>query len=242
MKVAQFLSTVPTHFRWSMPRSWRSFRPTRRRWLNFVRRRMASELGPDWQAKFTDFSHEGRRGESRPGDRAAAGRLQRRLQAAISDMPSTVEADLRQIRLAMAIYNRMDNTIQQEEIYKDWFKRLREELDYTRERRRCASTRSCSATIPACISPCRWTVLHQAPADHDVARRPAADDRLKEDPSQDAQPHRRGAVPRLVRAILSLRRDPRRPHLGNYQVRPDGSINLLDFGAIRVFAPGLSAA
>ena len=25
------------------------------------------------------------------------------------------------------------------------------------------------------------------------------------------------------------------PHLGNYQVRPDGSVNLLDFGAIRVF-------
>ncbi|HET9018867.1 MAG TPA: AarF/UbiB family protein, partial [Acetobacteraceae bacterium] len=27
------------------------------------------------------------------------------------------------------------------------------------------------------------------------------------------------------------------PHLGNYQVRPDGSVNLLDFGVIRVFAP-----
>jgi predicted unusual protein kinase regulating ubiquinone biosynthesis (AarF/ABC1/UbiB family) len=25
------------------------------------------------------------------------------------------------------------------------------------------------------------------------------------------------------------------PHLGNYQVRPDGTVNLLDFGAIRVF-------
>jgi predicted unusual protein kinase regulating ubiquinone biosynthesis (AarF/ABC1/UbiB family) len=27
------------------------------------------------------------------------------------------------------------------------------------------------------------------------------------------------------------------PHLGNYQVRPDGSVSLLDFGAIRVFQP-----
>ena len=27
------------------------------------------------------------------------------------------------------------------------------------------------------------------------------------------------------------------PHLGNYTVRPDGSINLLDFGCIRVFRP-----
>ena len=27
------------------------------------------------------------------------------------------------------------------------------------------------------------------------------------------------------------------PHLGNYTVRPDASINLLDFGCIRVFKP-----
>ena len=27
------------------------------------------------------------------------------------------------------------------------------------------------------------------------------------------------------------------PHLGNYTVRPDGSVNLLDYGCIRVFAP-----
>ena len=31
------------------------------------------------------------------------------------------------------------------------------------------------------------------------------------------------------------------PHLGNYQVRPDGSVNLLDFGAIRVFGAKLRA-
>ena len=49
------------------------------------------------------------------------------------DMPSTVEADLRQLRLAMAIYHRMDNAIQQDEIYKELRERLREELDYLRE-------------------------------------------------------------------------------------------------------------
>ena len=31
------------------------------------------------------------------------------------------------------------------------------------------------------------------------------------------------------------------PHLGNYQVRPDGSVNLLDFGAIRVFDAAVRA-
>ena len=29
------------------------------------------------------------------------------------------------------------------------------------------------------------------------------------------------------------------PHLGNYTVRPDASVNLLDFGCIRVFPPSL---
>ena len=48
-------------------------------------------------------------------------------------MPSTVEADIRQLRLAMAIYHRMDNAIQNEEIYKELSERLREELDYKRE-------------------------------------------------------------------------------------------------------------
>ena len=48
-------------------------------------------------------------------------------------MPSTVEADLRQLKLAMAVYHRMDNAIQQDEIYKELRERLREELDYQRE-------------------------------------------------------------------------------------------------------------
>ena len=32
------------------------------------------------------------------------------------------------------------------------------------------------------------------------------------------------------------------PHLGNYTVRADGSINLLDFGCIRVFRPDFIGA
>ncbi len=32
------------------------------------------------------------------------------------------------------------------------------------------------------------------------------------------------------------------PHLGNYTVRPDGSLNLLDFGCLRAFPPALVQA
>src|SRR3984885_1507595 len=101
----------------------------------FVRRRMASELGPDWQSKFSSFSREA----------SAAASLGQVHRATLPDgtdvacklqypvMPSTVEADLRQLKLAMAVYHRMDSAIQHDEIYKELRERLREELDYLRE-------------------------------------------------------------------------------------------------------------
>ncbi len=136
MKVAQFLSTVPD----ALPAEYaaelaqlQSNAPAMG-WA-FVRRRMAAELGPNWESRFTDFTHEAAAAASLgqvhrahlPDGTEVACKLQ------YPDMPSTVEADLRQLRLAMAIYHRMDNAIQHEEIYKELAERLREELDYQRE-------------------------------------------------------------------------------------------------------------
>ena len=102
----------------------------------FVRRRMASELGPDWESRFAQLRPRGR-GGGEPGAGASrdACRTAREVACKLQypDMPSTVEADLRQLRLAMAVYHRMDNAIQHEEIYKELTERLREELDYQRE-------------------------------------------------------------------------------------------------------------
>src|SRR5580692_11887369 len=136
MKVAQFLSTVPdalpaeyaaelAHLQANAPpMGW-----------SFVRRRMASELGPDWQARFAQFGHEAAAAASLGQVHRA--RLHDGTDVACKlqypDMPSTVEADLRQLKLAMAVYHRMDNAIHQDEIYKELRERLREELDYLRE-------------------------------------------------------------------------------------------------------------
>ena len=87
---------------------------------NFVRRRMASELGPQWRALFGEFSQDAAAAASLgqvhratlPDGSEVACKLQ------YPDMPSTVEADLRQLKVAMAIYHRMDNAIRHEEIYK----------------------------------------------------------------------------------------------------------------------------
>ena len=53
-------------------------------------------------------------------------------------MNSAVEADLKQLRLAMSIYQRYDNAINASEIYKELSARIREELDYIREGRNMA--------------------------------------------------------------------------------------------------------
>ena len=102
---------------------------------SFVRRRMAGELGTDWQTKFASFGQ----------DAAAAASLGQVHRATLldgtdvacklqyPDMASTVEADLKQLKLAMSIYKRMEAAIQSDDIYTELAERLREELDYRRE-------------------------------------------------------------------------------------------------------------
>ena len=136
MKVAQIMSTVPD----MLPTEYvaqltelQSNAPSMG-WL-FVRRRMAAELGPQWQRLFADFEHEAvaaaslgqvHRARSHDG-RALACKLQ------YPDMASVVEADLRQLRLVFAIYHRYDRAVDPRDIHAEISARLREELDYERE-------------------------------------------------------------------------------------------------------------
>ena len=230
MKVAQFLSTVPD----ALPVEYaeelaqlQSNAPAMG-W-NFVRRRMASELGPDWRSRFTEFSQTASAAASLgqvhratlPDGREVACKLQ------YPDMPSTVEADLRQLRLAMAIYHRMDNAIHQDEIYKELTERLREELDYEREAAQMRLYGLMLAEHPAVHVPtpipgfCTHRLLTMTWLDG----RPLMD-RLAEDPPQE---ERNQIAEALFRAWYVpfyrygvIHGDP---HMGNYQVRPDGSVN-----------------
>jgi predicted unusual protein kinase regulating ubiquinone biosynthesis (AarF/ABC1/UbiB family) len=242
MKVAQFLSTVPD----ALPAEYaqelaqlQSNAPAMG-WA-FVRRRMSSELGTDWQSRFATFSHEAAAAASLGQVHRA--RLHDGTEVACKlqypDMPSTVEADLRQLRLAMAIYHRMDNAIQNEEIYKELSERLREELDYTREAAQMRLYGLMLADVPPVRVPrpiegyCTHRLLTMTWLDGRPLLR-----RLEEDPPQE---ERNRIAEALFRAWYVpfyrygvIHGDP---HLGNYQVRPDGGVNLLDFGAIRVFQP-----
>jgi predicted unusual protein kinase regulating ubiquinone biosynthesis (AarF/ABC1/UbiB family) len=240
MKVAQFLSTVPD----ALPAEYAAelaqlqANAPAMGWA-FVRRRMVAELGADWQAKFASFEQTAaaaaslgqvHRARLPNGDEVAC-KLQ------YPDMPSTVEADLRQLRLAMAVYHRMDSAIQHDEIYKELAERLREELDYKRE---AAQMRlydfmlrgEPSVHVPTPVAGyCTARLLTMSWLEGRSLL-----DRLKEQPPQEE----RNA---LARALFQAWYVPfyrfgvihGDPHLGNYQARPDGTVNLLDFGAIRVF-------
>ncbi|APH56165.1 2-polyprenylphenol 6-hydroxylase accessory protein ubiB [Granulibacter bethesdensis] len=242
MKVAQFLSTVPD----ALPAEYaaqlaelQSNAPPMG--PAFVRRRMSGELGPDWRSRFESFSETaaaaaslGQVHRARLHDgRDVACKLQ------YPDMTSTVEADLRQLRMAMAVYRRMDNAIQQEDIYEELADRFREELDYEREAKQMRLYASLLSGTP--------TVHVPEPVPELSSRRlltmtwlngrPLLQ-RLKEDPPQE---ERNRIAEALFRAwYIPLYRygvihgDP---HLGNYQVTEEGHVNLLDFGAIRVFPP-----
>lgn len=48
-------------------------------------------------------------------------------------MNSAVEADLKQFRMAIGVYHKLDNAIRQDDVVEELAERLREELDYRRE-------------------------------------------------------------------------------------------------------------
>jgi predicted unusual protein kinase regulating ubiquinone biosynthesis (AarF/ABC1/UbiB family) len=242
MKAAQFLSTIPD----ALPEEYaaelahlQSNAPPMG--AAFVRRRMSSELGPDWRRRFATF-------EESATAAASLGQVHRATlhdgtQVACKlqypDMASTVEADLRQLKLAMAIYHRFDNAIRHEQIFEELSERLREELDYVREAAQMRLYGIMLRNEPLVHVPVPFTDystkrlltmtwLDGTPLLH----------RLREDPPQE---ERNRIAEALFRAWYVpfyrygvLHGDP---HLGNYQVRPDGSVNLLDFGVVRVFEP-----
>ena len=240
MKVAQLLSTIPD----ALPAEYAAELATLQAnapamgWP-FVRRRMQAELGPAWQSRFTRFTPQAVAAASLgqvhratlPDGTDVACKLQ------YPDMTTTVEADLRQLKLAMAVYHRIDSAIQHDDVYAELAERLREELDYTREAAQMRLYHAMLDDTPDVHIP---TPIEAVSTKRLLTMtwldgRPLMS-RLAEDPPQT---ERNAIAAALFKAWYVpfyrygvIHGDP---HLGNYQVRPDASVNLLDFGAIRVF-------
>ncbi len=240
MKVAQILATVPDALPPEYVEQLRQLQANAppMGWP-FVRRRMLSELGPRWEKRFKSFAHQAAAAASLGQVHRAVSQDGRDLACKLQypDMASTVEADLRQLKFAFSIYRRYDKTIDPSEIYKELAERLHEELDYEREARHIRLYAAMlkgedGIHVPEPLpdlSTARlltMTWLDGVPLMDFIERTDDVDLRNR----VAFNMFRAWYVPFYEYGIIHGD-----PHLGNYTVRADGSINLLDFGCIRVF-------
>jgi predicted unusual protein kinase regulating ubiquinone biosynthesis (AarF/ABC1/UbiB family) len=153
------------------------------------------------------------------------------------DMASALEADLDQLKVVFAVGQRFDPAIRTDEIQAEIRVRLREELDYRREARHVALYRHMLRAEPAVHVP-------ETVPDHSTDRlltmgwlegEPLLNWKGRSQAERDSlavNMFRAWYVPFYVYGVIHGD-----PHLGNYTVRPDGSVNLMDFGCVRVFPP-----
>ena len=241
MKVAQFVATVPGILPPEVAAPLLSLQANAPPMgAGFVRRRMSAELGPDWEKKFKSFEREAAAAASLGQVHRAIAKDGRRLACKLQypDMGAAVENDVQQFKTLLMLQRGFDSTIDTSDIGKEIAARLNEELDYVRE---AAHMRlytimladrddiAVPEPLPALSTKRLLTMTWldgQPIADY-------ADAELKT---------RNGIATALFKAWWRpfahygvIHGDP---HLGNYAVRADNGINLLDYGCVRTFTPG----
>ena len=240
MKVAQMLATVPDMVpaEFSLELSELQSAAPPMGWP-FVKRRMRAELGAGWEAKFKSFEREAAAAASLGQVHRAVAHDGTRLAAKLQypDMQSAVDADLNQLGLIFSIHRRLDQTVDTREIYAEIRDRLVEELDYEREAAHMRLYKNIFADEPRITVPdvvddlsthrlLTMTWLDGAPLlsfrEHTLEERNAIAEAMF---TAWWWPFNQYGV---------IHGDP---HLGNYTVRPDLGINLLDYGCIRIFPP-----
>lgn len=238
MKVAQIMSTIPdalpkeyvqelAHLQANAPAMGQAF----------VKRRMMTELGPQWQTKYASFDLTAAAAASLGQVHRAVGKDGRRLAVKLQypDMSSAVEADLRQLKLIFGIYKRYDAAIDTTHIHDEIAARLREELDYELESRHMRLYRAMLADEPHVHVP---EVVPELTTKRLLSMTWLDGTRLL-DYQEAPQETRNTIAMNLFHAWYVpfyrcgvIHGDP---HLGNYTVRDNYDINLLDFGCVRVF-------
>ncbi len=240
MKVGQILATIPEALPPEYARAMQELQSNAppMGWP-FVRRRLRSELGDDWENNFKSFDK----------DAAAAASLGQVHKATTQDgtvvacklqypdMQSAITADLNQLKIIFSLYESYDKAIKTRNIYDELKARLNEELDYELEARHQKLYADIlkdekSVHVPAIVDGLSTSRLltSQWLDGEKILTFTAAP---LEDRNRIAlNMFRTWYVPLYHYGIIHGD-----PHLGNYTVRKDLSINLLDFGCIRVFRP-----
>ena len=245
MKVAQLLATIPE----ALPAEYaaelgqlQSQAPPMG-W-SFVRRRMAAELGPDWENRFASFEHDAAASASLGQVHRARAHDGRWLAAKLQypDMQSAVEADLMQLAVLFSIHRRLKPAIETSEMKEEIGARLREELDYDLEARHIRLYGLIFAGDPLISVP---EVLPDLSTQRLLTMTWLQGRRLLDYTERPLEERNQ-----IARAMFRAWWYPFShygiihgdPHLGNYTVFEDESdraagINLLDYGCMRTFAP-----
>lgn len=240
MKVAQILATIPDAIPEEYARELQKLQTEAPSmgWA-FVRRRMAAELGPDWQKRFEAFERTAAKAASLGQVHRAVSLDGEPLACKIQypDMASTVEADLSQLKFFFRLYRQYDKAIDPSLIHEELTERLREELDYEREARNIDLYRHMLRDEAG---------VHVPEVHHDLTtRRLITMNWLDGESILDAVEHDLQARNEIALNMFRCWYVPfyhygvihGDPHLGNYSVRDDNTVNLLDFGCIRIFQP-----
>ncbi len=245
MKVAQLLATIPealpAEYAEELSKLQANAPPMG---AAFVKRRMAAELGPDWERRFASFDRQ-------PAAAASLGQVHRAtapdgtplaVKLQYPDMESAVEADLSQLELLFSVHRRFRPAIDTREIFSEIADRIREELDYAREARHASLYGSIFEDDALVRVP---VVRPELSTRRLLSMGWLEGSRLLDHKSAPLEVRNRLATA-MFRAwwhpfshVGVIHGDP---HLGNYTAFSDADgvpagINLLDYGCIRIFPP-----
>ena len=205
-------------------------------WL-FVKRRMAAELTHNWQKNFKEFGREATRAASLgqvhkailPNKEIVACKLQ------YPDMESAVNADLSQLKMIFSIYQTYNKAIKTGEVYKEITERLKEELDYVREKKlmqvfRIIFSHSKFVHIPKVInnlSTKRLLTMSWLEGDSIL--------QYKGEKKEIRNTLAKNMFYTWYKPFYEYGIIHGDPHLGNYTVQKNLSVNLFDYGCMRIF-------
>jgi predicted unusual protein kinase regulating ubiquinone biosynthesis (AarF/ABC1/UbiB family) len=238
MKVGQILATIPEALPPEYAEAFQNLQSNAppMGWP-FVRRRMRAELGADWETKFKSFGHDAAAAASLGqvhkatlmGGQNVACKLQ------YPDMVSAISADLSQLKMMFSLYESFDKSIITKNIHDELKDRLYEELDYTLEAKRTSlygeilkdeAGVSVASVIPE-FSTSRLLTSTWMDGEKIMSFRDA---KVADRNEIAMNMFRAWYVPLYFFGIIHGD-----PHMGNYSVRKDLGINLLDFGCVRIF-------
>lgn len=239
VKVAQFLATIPD----AIPSEYanhllelQSNAPSMG--PSFVRRRMQGELGPDWQSKFQSFNMEASAaaslGQVHQAQHHDGSTLACKLQ--YPHMIDTVESDLNNFKLILGLYHTFSKAINTQEIQQEIKDRLLEELDYSNELYNIEKYQKIFQDLHFVDVP---QVFSELSTKRLLTMQWMEGTPLLQNLEESCSFREQVATNLFSAWYLPfyhhgvIHGDP---HLGNYLVKKNTSISLLDFGCVRHFS------